>query len=294
MEIHKAANLGLCFGVRRALKLLYERAKTGQKIEVLGPLVHNQQIVRDLGQAGITSLDSCEQIKETTVAIPTHGISPSLVSQFNLYSRNILDATCPIVKKAQNAVHELIQNNYNVIIYGDEQHSEVQGLLGWSKGKAVIISAEEQIPDLVAKMVKQNDFQKVGVISQTTQTWSSYSEFIEELMTFLWKDSLNNDSSSFKELRVINTLCQETQKRQNAAVKLAERNDLVIVVGGYNSANTRRLTELCSQIVTTYQVETVDDILESWTSGLKSVGVTAGASTPDDTIEDVVNKLKSF
>jgi len=294
MEVHKAANLGLCFGVRRALKLLYERAGTGQKIDILGPLVHNQQIVRDLSQAGITSLNTFEQIKETTVAIPTHGISPPLVSQLNSYSRNILDATCPIVKKAQNAVHELIQNNYNVVIYGDEQHSEVQGLLGWSKGKAVIISAEEQIPYLTANLVKQNDFKKIGVISQTTQTWLSYSKFIEKLMAFLWKESLKNDSSSFKELRVINTLCQETQKRQNAAVKLAERNDLVIVVGGYNSANTRRLTELCTQIVTTYQVETADDILESWTSGLKSVGVTAGASTPDETIEDVVNKLKSF
>ena len=294
MEVEEAEGLGLCFGVRRATEMLKREAAIYGEIETLGPLAHNQQLMQRLAEVGVTSVECLEHIKGNTVAIPTHGVSPEILSQLKERHINIIDTTCPIVQKAQDAAEELANTGFEVIVFGDAGHSEVKGLLGWTRGKGIVISDIEQVVALLATTVKDSYFHRLGVISQTTQTWPVYCNFIRQLMEKFETLGSDNREQVFKELRVINTLCMATQERQHAAKELAQRSQLMIVVGGYNSANTIRLTEICSQLVKTYQVERADEVDRQWITGKQHIGITAGASTPDEIIRDVVNRLVSF
>ena len=287
MEIEKAQELGLCFGVRRAIKLLKEAANKYGEIETLGPLAHNQQLVEGLTNIGVRPVNRLEQVQGKILAIPAHGTSPTILSEIQACHFHIIDVTCPIVRKAQNAAKELTETGFNVIIFGEAAHSEVKGLLGWTggTGMAALDVGRIDMPRLLRSARNDNGC-RLGVISQTTQSQSAFIEFTRELIsTFL---------SKAKEIHIVNTLCQAVQTRREAATRLAQRSQLMIVVGGHNSANSKLLAEACSLIVETHMVGRAKEIDSSWFVDKQRIGIAAGTSTPDEAIEEVIINLKSL
>ena len=292
MEIEVAREIGLCFGIRRAIKLLTEAASKHGKVEILGPVAHNQRLVQQLHKAGVNMIASLEETTGKVVAIPTHGVGPDTVSQMEAHKLHIIDATCPIVKRAQLAVAKLARADFTIIIFGEKEHSEVKGLLGWAQGKGMAALSTKQIivpsqGNVIASESQQSlPLSRLGVISQTTQSEASFTGFATQLVTtFMPKTT---------EIRIINTLCQAIQARLETATKLARKSQLIIVIGGHNSANTKRLAESCSSIVETHLVETAEEIAQSWLDGKHRIGITAGASTPDEAIQEVTAKLNSL
>jgi len=321
LEIEVAREIGLCFGIRRAIKILTQAASKYGKVEILGPVAHNQRLVQQLHKAGVNMIASLEETTGKVVAIPTHGVSPDTVSQMEARKLHIIDATCPIVKRAQLAAAELAQDDFTIIIFGEEEHSEVKALLGWTQGKGIaalsvnqiITAAQDNVtasPSLPVILREQSDRRissslrselrltrkgsakqsllssRLGIISQTTQSEASFTRFTSQLISTL--------ISKTTEIRIINTLCQAIQARLETATKLARKSQLVIVIGGHNSANTKRLAEACSSIVETHLVETAEEIAQSWLDGKHHIGITAGASTPDEAIQEVIAKLHSL
>jgi (E)-4-hydroxy-3-methyl-but-2-enyl pyrophosphate reductase len=290
MEIEVAQKIGLCFGVRRAITLLTEAASKYGKIEILGPVAHNQQLVQQLDKAGVKMVANIEDVRGEVIAIPTHGVGPDVLSKLEAPKLNIIDVTCPIVKRAQSAATKLARADFTVIIFGEAEHSEVKGLLGWTRGKGMAALSVNQIvsqANVIASEAKQSLLSsRLGIISQTTQNKTSFTSFVNQVITtFIPKTS---------EISIINTLCQAIQTRLEAAIKLAQKSQLIIVIGGRNSANTKRLAEACSAIVETHPVETAEEIQKSWLAGKHHIGITAGASTPDEAIQEVIAKLNSL
>ena len=277
--IQKADKLGLCFGVARALKLLKEAADKYGEIETLGPVAHNRLLVETLADLGVKPADHLGQAQAKVLAITTHGTSPTVLSEIKVRRVRIIDTTCPIVRKAQNAVRELAETGFDVIIFGDADHSEVRGLLGWAGDKGTAALNTRQI----GKMAKSSS--RLGVISQTTQTQSAFFRFVRQLVGAM--------GPQIEEIRIINTLCKVVQGQQEAAAKLARQSQLMIVIGGRNSANTRHLVEICSPLVETHSVETAEEVRTSWLVGKNHIGITAGASTPDEAVEALVARLRS-
>jgi len=292
VKIEVAREIGLCFGIRRAITLLTEAASKYGKVEILGPVAHNQRLVQQLHKAGVNMIASLEETTGKVVAIPTHGVSPDTVSQMEARKLHIIDATCPIVKRAQLAAAKLARDDFTIIIFGEEEHSEVKGLLGWAQEKGMAALSTKQIivptqDNVIASEAKKSlPLSRLGVISQTTQSKASFTGFTSQLVTtFMPKTT---------EIRIINTLCQAIQARLETATKLARKSQLIIVIGGHNSANTKRLAESCSSIVETHLVETAEEIAQSWLDGKHRIGITAGASTPDEAIQEVIAKLNSL
>jgi 4-hydroxy-3-methylbut-2-en-1-yl diphosphate reductase len=279
VTIQKATELGLCFGVRRAVKMLKNASGEYKNISTLGPIVHNRQLVDELDSLGVKVVDDLAKVKTRTVAISSHGLSPRTLAGIKSRGLIVFDTTCPNVRSAQKAASELAEAGFYVIIFGDADHPEVKGLLGWAGKNAIATLDASKIKDLPPDA-------RVGVLSQTTQSQQQFQQFINVLV--------NRSVNAITELRIINTLCRETKKRQDAALEMARKSDLVIVVGGLNSANTRHLAEICSPVVETRHIESADQIKPSWLKGKKKIGVTAGASTPDEAIDDVINKLKKL
>lgn len=280
VRIEKAEKLGLCFGVKRAIKLLTEAAARYGEIETLGPVAHNRLLVQTLGGLGVRPLSHLNQARGKTLAITTHGTSPAILSEIKTHRIRIIDTTCPIVRKAQNAARELAEAGFDVVIFGDAEHSEVKGLLGWA--------GEKGMATLDVKQIRRRGRlpSRLGLISQTTQTQSAFIEFGSQLMAMVVQKA--------DEIRIINTLCKVTQGQQQAAAKLARHSQLMIVIGGTNSANTRHLVEICSPLVETHSIETADDVDTTWLASKGRIGVTAGASTPDESVEGLIDKLKSL
>jgi 4-hydroxy-3-methylbut-2-enyl diphosphate reductase len=290
MEIEVAREIGLCFGVRRAITLLTEAASKYGKVEILGPVAHNQRLVQQLDKAGVKMVANLEDLRGEVIAIPTHGVGPEVLSKLEAPKLNIIDVTCPIVKRAQSAATKLARADFTVIIFGEAEHSEVKGLLGWTEGKGMAALSVNQIAsqaNVIASEAKQSLLSsRLGIISQTTQNKTSFTNFVNQVITtFIPKTS---------EISIINTLCQAIQTRLEAAIKLAQKSQLIIVIGGRNSANTKRLAEACSAIVETHPLETAEEIQKSWLTGKHHIGITAGASTPDEAIQEVIAKLNSL
>jgi 4-hydroxy-3-methylbut-2-enyl diphosphate reductase len=279
VKVKKAHELGLCFGVRRAIEIIDKAAREHQDISTLGPIVHNRLVVAKLADSGVKVLNDLDQVQDRVIAITSHGIPPQLLSQIQARKLQVIDTTCPTVRSAQKAANKLAQAGLRVIIFGEATHPEVKGLLGWAGNNAVATMKGEKIASLEMP-------RRLGIISQTTQSHTKFVEFINEVIRAVFPD--------IQELRIINTLCQETRKRQQAAIELAGKSDLMIVVGGHNSANTQRLAEVCSPIVETHLIEIAAEIEKDWLTGKQHIGVTAGASTPDEAIEEVVRKLESL
>jgi 4-hydroxy-3-methylbut-2-enyl diphosphate reductase len=280
MKIEKAEKLGLCFGVRRAIKLLKEAANKYGEIETLGPVAHNRQLVEALANLGIKPISHLDQAQGRILAITTHGTSPGVLSEIKARNIHIIDTTCPIVRKAQNTAKELAEAGFDVIIFGEAEHSEVKGLLGWTGDKGIAALNMKQI-DRPGKSLS-----RVGIISQTTQTQSAFIKFTRQLMSVV--------GPKIEEIRLVNTLCKVTQGQQEAALKLARRSQLMIVIGGSNSANAKHLLEICSPLVETHLVETAEEVDNSWLIGKHNIGITAGASTPDEAVEELIAKLRSL
>jgi 4-hydroxy-3-methylbut-2-enyl diphosphate reductase len=276
MKIEKARELGFCFGVRRALKIIENSARRGQGISTLGPIVHNKTVVARLKGLGVEVADDLNDLEGGVIAVSSHGVSPAVLERIQATGAEVIDTTCPIVRSAQKAARRLANAGFGVIIFGEASHPEVRGLLGWAGDKAI---ASMNAGDVSLENLPS----RIGIMAQTTQSRAEFTAFVNRLNERLlpWA----------REIRVENTLCQETQKRQLAAEELAGTSDLMIVVGGHNSANTRRLAEVCQHIVETHHIENAGEIDAGWLKGKKAVGITAGASTPDEAIQQVIEKI---
>jgi 4-hydroxy-3-methylbut-2-enyl diphosphate reductase len=278
MEIEKASEMGFCFGVRRAIELVDRAARDKGPLQTLGPLVHNKQVVHNLAQVGIEAVSNLEEVKKRIVAIPSHGVSPEVMKQIKARGFEVVDATCPYVRKVQIAAQKLSRDDFYVLVFGDASHPEVKAVLGWAGEKA---SAVLEVPD------SANLPKRIGIVCQTTQNQSRFADFVAGI--------ISAENSKYSELRIINTICDATRKRQSAALELVKNTDLIIVVGGRDSSNTRRLAEICEAAsAVTHHIENEGEINPSWLRGKRRIGVTAGASTPDEIIEQVIAKLKEF
>ncbi|MCK8823935.1 bifunctional 4-hydroxy-3-methylbut-2-enyl diphosphate reductase/30S ribosomal protein S1 [Fuchsiella alkaliacetigena] len=246
-------------------------------IYTLGPLIHNPQAVNKLNQLGVDVAEKVNQVEEGTIIIRSHGVPPKVIAEAENRELELLDATCPFVKKAQNTAKDLYESGYQVVISGDKAHPEVAAILGSTNNQAIVIEDQSDFDRL------SEDLNKVGVIAQTTQSIDNLKEVVNRLM------------EDTEEIRVFNTICTTTNERQTAAAKLAVEVDLMVVIGGYNSANTNRLAEICREVGTkTYHIETAADLSQDWFDNISKVGVTAGASTPNWIIKEVVSRMEDI
>jgi 4-hydroxy-3-methylbut-2-enyl diphosphate reductase len=274
MEIFLADKAGFCFGVKRAISTAYEAAGKGH-VYCLGPLIHNPQEVERLKKMGVETVTDFTTLKSgDSLIIRSHGVPPRVLNQARDMGLTIIDLTCPFVSKAQRDAEVLQKEGYQVVVVGEKKHPEVQSILGYAGENAVVVETVEDIEELTF----QN---RLGIVAQTTQSYSNFSEIVLRLLRLS------------KELKVFNTICSSTKERQEAARILASRVDVMLVVGGRNSANTTRLASLCRQEgKPTYHIEVADEIRTEWLEGISTVGVTAGASTPDWVVEGVLERLK--
>ena len=280
IRIEKAARIGLCFGVKRAIDTLERAAREHDGVETLGPVVHNQQVLQRLAEIGVRVTRGVDDIQGNTVVIGTHGVSPQLEAEIRARHINLINTTCPFVHRAQTTAQKLAESGFFVIIYGDANHPEVRGVLGWANGRG-----EAMLDDrFIAKFDPLP--RRLGVLSQTTQIPAHFTEFVKKLIdSALAKDS---------ELRIIDTICHDIRKRQTAALELANKVDLMLVIGSHTSANTNYLAQLCSKVARTYLIETADEIQSPWLQGQYHIGITAGASTAEQTINEVVMRLEAM
>jgi len=280
LKIEKAAGIGFCFGVKRAINILEKIARERGKVETLGAVVHNKPVLQRLAKIGVRIAKDVDDIQGDTVAISSHGVSLQLKEEIEARHINIIDTTCPFVHRAQIAARRLARAGFFTVIYGDVDHPEVKGVLGWAKDKGMATLDEK----FIAKL--DNLPRRLGVLSQTTQIPACFTVFVKRLIDFV----LTKDS----EIRIIDTICHDIRQRQAAALQLAGRVDLMLVIGGHTSANTKHLVELCSAVTKTHLVETADEIQPSWLQGQCNIGITAGASTDKQTINEVIMKLKKY
>ncbi len=280
MRIEKAAKTGFCLGVRRAITILEKVARERGGVETLGAVVHNQQVLQRLAGIGVRIAQDIDDIKGDTVATSSHGISPEVEQAIRARQIDIISTTCPFVHRAQVAARRLAESGFFVVIYGDAEHPEVRGIIGWAQGKGIATLDEQRIIGL-GRLPR-----RLGILSQTTQIPARFTEFAGKLID----PALSKDS----EIRIIDTICHDIRERQAAALELARRVDLMLVIGGRSSANTNRLAELCATATRTYLIETAADIQPAWLQGTGSTGVTAGASTAEETVDEVLARLKTM
>ncbi|MCX7793389.1 MAG: 4-hydroxy-3-methylbut-2-enyl diphosphate reductase [Thermodesulfovibrionales bacterium] len=275
MKIKKAEMAGFCFGVKRAIELAMKAAREGTGVYTLGPLIHNPQVIERLKHEGVRPCDISSLPSDIkTVIIRTHGVEKELNEYLNSLQINVIDATCPFVKKAQQYAKLLHEEGYQVLILGDAAHPEVVGIKSYAGPDALVISD----PDKLVKLQK-----RVGIVVQTTQPLENLQRLLHRAIALC------------KELKVYNTICNSTSQRLTETAELAVNVDIMLVIGGRNSANTTQLARLCeSKGVRTYHIETAEELKAEWFEGVNSVGITAGASTPDWIIEDIINKLERF
>jgi len=280
LKIEKAAGIGFCFGARRAIDILEKFARERGGVETLGAVVHNQEVLKRLAGVGVRVARNVDDIQSDTVVISAHGVSPQLEEEIRARHIDIINTTCPVVHRAQVAAQRLTESGFFTIIYGDADHPEVKGILGWAKGEGVATIDER----FIAKL--GNLPRRLGILSQTTQIPAHFTEFVKKLIdSALVKDS---------ELRIIDTICHDIRQRQAAALELASKVDLMLVIGGHTSASTNHLVQLCSMATKTYLVETAEEIQLSWLQGQCHIGITAGASTDEQTINEVLARLKAL
>ncbi|MGQ9511908.1 bifunctional 4-hydroxy-3-methylbut-2-enyl diphosphate reductase/30S ribosomal protein S1 [Thermodesulfitimonas sp.] len=285
MEVKRAAAAGFCFGVKRAIELaLQARAENAGRIFTLGPLIHNPQVVRLLAEKGIEVVQDLAAAAAGTLVIRSHGVDPEVLAAAQELGLKVVDATCPFVKRAQELARNLTEQGYTVVVVGDREHPEVRGIVGWAGGRAQVVEGPEEA-------VRLPFFPRVGVIAQTTQPLDNFEAVVAVLRRRLVEEAEERPS----ELRVFSTICHATAERQQAARELAAQVDVMVVVGGYDSANTRKLAAICRESGTpTYHIETADQLKSEWFAGARVAGLTAGASTPDWIIEEVERRMKEL
>jgi 4-hydroxy-3-methylbut-2-enyl diphosphate reductase len=282
MQVERARELGLCFGVRRAVHIVREASQRYGTVQTLGPVAHNRTLLRELQDNGVTSVASVEELSGPVVAVSAHGVAPDVFRRLRERGCTVIDTTCPNVSRAQQIAAGLSDEGFTVVIFGDSRHSEVRGLLGWGgEGARAALDASA-----LATHLPSTAGVRIGVIAQTTQRLEDFTRFVHQVCDAVLAHS--------GEIRVINTLCDATRRRQSAAAALAATVEAMVVIGGRDSANTRRLAETCAQIVETHLIETADELSEQALHGKSRVGLTAGASTPDTSIEQVELRLRQL
>ena len=277
MKIQVVKEAGFCFGVKRAIKLAFDAVKTKDgKAYTLGPLIHNPQVVEDLRKKGVHVAKNLSKIQKGILIIRSHGVHPEILRRIKGKKIKVVDATCPFVKKAQRKAKFLHAQGYQVVVVGEARHPEVQGIVGYAGDSVLVINHNRMRKNLP-------HFEKLGVVAQTTLNIDAFQQVIGKLV------------EKAGELKVFNTICHATAHTQKATLKLASRVDVMIVVGGRNSANTTRLAKLCMSLgTTTHHVETAKELKRLWFEDKKSVGVTAGTSTPEWLIKQVVERIKNL
>ena len=279
MEVILAQNAGFCFGVQRAVEKVYEQTGLGKKIYTYGPIIHNEEVVRDLGERGVTVIESPKELEALsggTVVIRSHGVPRSIYEIMRRKGLECVDATCPFVKRIHNTVEKESENGKRIIIIGNEGHPEVEGIMGWSKTPAVVIESAREAENFVPL-----EGEKLCIVSQTTFNYNKFKELVEIFL----KKGYN--------VSVANTICSATEERQTEARQIASQVENMIVIGGTHSSNTRKLYEICKEeCENTYFIQTLDDLRLELPKAASPVGITAGASTPNNIIEEVQNYVR--
>ncbi len=291
-KIILAETMGYCWGVRRTLDIIEAAGDPESPVATIGDVIHNPQVVDRLRVKGV---DTSNSIAEAAgrgfkrVAITAHGAGPHMADEAEQHGVELLDTTCPLVTKVQRMANKLAKQGYTVVVYGDAYHPEVRGIVGWSHTSRVYPA--KKIADLPWNAPRGSAGpdvttppRKVAVVSQTTKNTDEFMAFVGELTALVSREG--------GEIRICNTICEPTYERQNALKQLAGQVDLILAIGGRKSSNTARLAEVGNQMgVTSYHIQSADEIDGAWLDGIDSVGITAGASTPDDVIQTVISDL---
>lgn len=280
MEILLAQTAGFCFGVKRAVDQVYEQLHQDKPIYTYGPIIHNEEVVKDLLDKGVRIIETEEELanlKDGVVIIRSHGVPERIVTMLKEKSLEYIDMTCPFVKR----IHEIVSResaHSSIVIIGNPGHPEVEGIRGWSKTPAAVISTAEE-----AKLYDPGDARSVCIVSQTTFNYNKFQELIEIF------------SKKGYDINIMNTICDATRKRQAEAKQIASDADIMIVVGDTQSSNSRKLYEICSQECSrTYFIQTCRDLELKVDDTVRKIGITAGASTPNNIIEEVQNYVRSI
>ncbi len=279
MELKLAKSAGFCFGVKRAVDKVYEQIESGRKIYTFGPIIHNEEVVKDLEQKGVQVLPDKEALlalKEGTVIIRSHGVAKEIYDILEQKSLECVDATCPFVKRIHNIVNKESTAGKHIVIVGNAGHPEVEGIMGWCSGSMTVLETPEEAENLA--LPEGTD---ICIVSQTTFNYNKFKHIVE-----IFQKKGYNDS-------VVNTICNATEERQTEAREIASQADVMIVIGGKHSSNTRKLYEICSsECANTYFIQTLDDLHLELPKSVGLVGITAGASTPNKLIEEVQNHVR--
>lgn len=277
-EVILAKSAGFCFGVKRAVDTVYEQ--TGKKnVYTFGPIIHNEEVVKDLEKKGvfvINTMEELDDITEGTVIIRSHGVSSAVYEALQKKGVEIVDATCPFVLKIHNIVKQESANGKQIVIIGNEKHPEVEGIMGWSKTQVHVVDTAEK-----AQNLQLDPQREVCIVSQTTFNYNKFKELVEIL-----------EKKSY-DVSVLNTICNATKERQTEAQSIAETVDAMIVIGDKHSSNTQKLFEICRKACNnTYYIQTLGDLDLNQLGSVETVGITAGASTPNNIIEEVQNNVR--
>lgn len=299
MEVRLAKTAGFCFGVKRAVNTVYEQARERQErisggekdvpeIYTLGPVIHNEEVVKDLEKKGVRVLRSekeLDQLEKGTVIIRSHGVEKRIYDKLEEKGIPYIDTTCPFVKKIHNIVKKESDAGNYIIIIGNKEHPEVQGIKGWAKDRVSVIESEEEARNFILETDGKNKCQngKICIVSQTTFNYNKFKYLVEIL------------SKTRYDISVLNTICNATKERQEEAAHIAEEVDAMIVIGDKHSSNTQKLFEICEKACkNTYYIQTLDDlnVNQLQLKSVEAVGITAGASTPNNIIEEVQNNVR--
>lgn len=278
MKVILADYSGFCFGVKKAIDIVFdEMDKNNSKVYSLGPLIHNTQVVNQLEEKGLSVIDDIDNIQAGRVVIRSHGVPEIIYKEAKDKSLEIVDTTCPYVKRIQGIVNMYYKEGYSIVIVGNPKHPEVVGINGWCNNEAFIVESLDEA-------VQLPHFNKLCVVAQTTMSIPLYEAIAQELL------------KKGTEVKINNTICSATRERQEAAKRLAKEVEAMIVVGGVHSSNTQKLVKICQEERpnSTFSAETIDDLDLEGLKKYKSVGVTAGASTPKWAIDEIINKLKEL
>ena len=280
MDVTVAKTAGFCFGVKRAVEKVYEQIEKGKTpIYTFGPIIHNEEVVRDLEERGVKVLETAEELRQLTdgvVVIRSHGVGKDIYDILEKNGIEIIDATCPFVKKIHRIVSEQNENGRRVIIVGNGKHPEVEGIKGWGNDDTLVIETAEEFEKL-----QISDGEKLCIVAQTTFNYNKFQDLVEKI------------SKTRYDILVLNTICNATQERQVEARQIASQVDVMIVIGGRNSSNTQKLYEICRrECKETYYIQTLKDFKPEKAGSVRSVGITAGASTPNQIIEEVHTNVR--
>ena len=279
MEVILAKSAGFCFGVKRAVETVYEQTGTENRIYTYGPIIHNEEVVKDLESKGVTVLEGEEDLRKLdkgTVVIRSHGVPREICEMIEKKGLTCVDATCPFVKRIHRIVEKESGEGRRIIIIGNPGHPEVEGIMGWSHTPAAVIESAEE-----AEKFTCLPGEKLCLVSQTTFNYNKFKELVE----IFQKKGYN--------ITIVNTICNATEERQTEAREIADKVDAMIVIGGKHSSNTRKLYEICRErCKSTYLIQTLDDLHLELPETAALVGITAGASTPNNIIEEVQNFVR--